>query len=97
MIPTRVVLAISGALIIIAGAGCTGNSSCQRGTQLDRNWGRSYETAKYNQILNPEAEKDSTPVTGLKGQVGERIMEDYVKGPPKKKSSRRGIGVLTVE
>ncbi len=30
-------------------------------TMLDRNWGKSFESAKSNQILNPEAGKD--PVT----------------------------------
>lgn len=49
-------------------------------SQLDRNWGRSFESAKYNQILNPEAEKNLKPVVGLEGRVEEKIMEGYVKG-----------------
>lgn len=86
-----------GSVAIIACYSCSGNLQCQRETQLDRNWGRSYETARYQQIQNPEAEKNVSPVTGLEGRVGEKVMENYVKGESKKKSSRKEIGVLTIK
>ena len=44
---------------------------------LDKNWGRSFESAKYNQILNPGAAKNNKPVTGLDGQAGEINMGAY--------------------
>jgi len=76
-----------GALLILPGKGYAGEYPCQTQTRLDRNWGRSFETAKYLQFLNPDAGKDLRPVTGIEGRVGERIMEGYVKGPSKKKDS----------
>ena len=36
-------------------------------TLLDRNWGRSYETARYMQIVDPGAEQNLDPVLGLDG------------------------------
>ena len=89
--------ALLAALLIIPSVGFAGDSMFQKDTELERNWGRSYEAARYNQIQNPEAEKDLSPVTGLEGQVGERIMKDYVKGPPKKKASSKEFKILTTK
>jgi hypothetical protein len=47
---------------------------------LEKNWGRSYETAKYNQILNPDAGKNLDPVIGLDGQASDYNMEKYKSG-----------------
>jgi hypothetical protein len=44
-------------------------------TKLDKNWGKSFESAKQNQILNPEAGKDSKPVVGMDGQAAEKSIE----------------------
>ena len=79
-----------GSVALIAGCCCAES-------QLDNNWGRSYEAAKYNQIRNPEAEKNSSPVTGLEGQVGERIMKKHIKGEADKKSSRKGFGLIEIK
>ena len=59
---------IAGAIAI---AGCTGP------TMLDQNWARSVETARYNQILNPQAGQNLDPVEGLDGQSAENILEAY--------------------
>lgn len=80
--------------MIIPGVSHAGNMFLERETQLDRNWGRSYETAKYLQILNPDAEKNRCPVAGIEGMVGQRIMEGYIKGETKKKSSSNEMGIL---
>lgn len=50
---------VSGVIFI---GGCAGPS------RLSQNWGRSVETAKYNQTLNPEAGKECRPVEGLDGK-----------------------------
>lgn len=49
----------------------------QKETKLDRNWGKSFESARQNQILNPEAGKDSKPVVGMDGQAAEKIIERH--------------------
>ena len=48
-----------------------------RETSLDRNWGRSHETAKFNQIVNPEADKNLDPVVGLDAAAAESNMKKY--------------------
>ena len=70
-------LFITSVLLIIF-AGCSkGNISLWEETQLDKNWGRSYETAKYNQIINPEAEKKITPIEGLEGNAADNAVQGY--------------------
>jgi len=51
-------------------------SGCAQ-TMLDKNWGKSFESAKSNQIANPEAEKNLNPVVGLDGEAAETNMEKY--------------------
>ena len=49
-------------------------------TQLDKNWGKSFESAKSNQILNPEAGQNLEPVVGLDGQAAESGLGTYRNG-----------------
>lgn len=58
--------------------GC-GTGPFQKGTLLDDNWGRSYETARSQQILNPDAGKNLEPVEGLDGDAALRSLEHYRK------------------
>lgn len=68
---------------------CSGSSDLtQRETLLDKNWGRSYETAKYNQILNPEAGKNLEPVVGLDGVAAENVVNKYDQGFKEKKEAQ---------
>ena len=64
------ILIVSIALLQMS-TGCAGT------TELDRNWGRSFDTAKSSQILNPDAQKNLDPVVGLGGGAAEMIMEAY--------------------
>ena len=58
--------------------GCAGNlPDPKRVDYLDQNWGKSYESAKKNQILNPEAGKSLEPVVGLDGQAAEHGVNKY--------------------
>jgi hypothetical protein len=79
--------------------GCTQNVSEKKSIDslLDRNWGRSFESAKYNQTLNTDAGKIANPVEGLEGPVGERIMEGYMKGGDPKKKPPTEFGVVTIK
>ena len=58
-----------------------------RETMLDKNWGSSFESAKQNQILNPEAGKNLDPVIGLDGKAAKNNMEKYRQGFTKKGKS----------
>ena len=100
MLKKRVFIALT-ALLAIGVFGCAnGNFSNPLGpeeSQLDKNWGRSFEAAKHNQILNPEAEKNLKPVEGLQGPVAERIMDGYTKSGEKKQEPPSEFGVVTIK
>ena len=60
--------------------GCAGNlPQGKRGDILDMNLGKSLETAKNNQILNPDASENLDPVLGLDGQAAEYTVNKYKK------------------
>jgi hypothetical protein len=63
--------------LVIFCFGCSQNTTLHKSTELDDNWGRSYETAKYRQILNPEASKNLDPVVGLDGQAADASVKKY--------------------
>ena len=68
-------------VVLVLSAGLLFFTSCskefQKETKLDRNWGKSFESAKQNQILNPEAGKEPEPVVGMDGQAAEKIIEKH--------------------
>jgi len=66
--------------------GCAGNlPEGKRVDYLEQNWGKSFESAKKNQILNPEAGKTVEPVIGLDGQVAEHNLDNRKKSFEKQK------------
>jgi len=66
--------------------GCAGNMpEGKRVDYLEQNWGKSFESAKKNQILNPEAGKTVEPVIGLDGQVAEHNVDNRKKSFEKQK------------
>jgi len=77
-------------------SGCGRTAPERQESMLDKNWGRSYESAKYNQILNHDAGKSQQPVIGLDGQTAEGVMEKYREHPTKGQTSNAG-SVFTVE
>jgi hypothetical protein len=68
-------------------AGCEHIPSARQDTLLNRNFGRAYETAIHNQILNPDAGKNLEPIEGLDGQYGQRNMDTYRKGKEKEQKN----------
>ncbi len=74
-----IIIGLIAALLIFSG--------CEA-TLLDKNWGKSFESAKSDQILNPEAGQNLNPVVGLDGQAAERTLETYRKGFEQKESEK---------
>ena len=66
-----IIIGLVAALSIFSGCGAT---------KLEKNWGKSFESAKSNQILNPEAGQNLDPVVGLDGQAAESNLGTYRKG-----------------
>ncbi len=54
-------------------------SACSGPTRLEKNFGKSVEQARLNQTLNPEAQKNLEPVTGLDGKAAQKSIERYQK------------------
>jgi hypothetical protein len=78
-----ILLGLVAALSITCG--CGGKTLCVWSeTTLDYYRGRSYETAKYNQIVNLEAGRNLEPVDGLNGQAGAAAVNKYRKSFEKK-------------
>ena len=68
--------------VMIAGlvcmvVGCASSSPIPEDSSLERNWGRSYESALYLQTANPEAGQSQEPITGMNGGASENIIEGY--------------------
>ena len=66
-----IAIGLIAALSVFSGCGAT---------LLDKNWGKSFESAKSNQILNPEAGQNLDPVVGLDGQAAESSLGTYRNG-----------------
>ena len=64
-------------------------------TRLEMDYGTSFKLAKFNQILNPDAEKNLEPVIGLDADPAQKIMDRYYKSfetPPQKPTYSINIG-----
>ena len=59
---------------------CTGsNTFCPGPGRLEMDYGTSYKLAKFNQTLNPDAEKNLQPVTGFDGPAAKNTLDKYQK------------------
>lgn len=86
-----ITLAMLGGVVFFSGCG-----QMQKETLSDKNWGRSYETAKFNQILNPEASKNLKPAVDLDGQAAANDVEKY-RDSFKEKGSRETVNILKLQ
>ena len=55
-------------------------NGCCDATRVAVDFGTSHRLAKFNQIYNPDAEKNLEPVTGMDGSTVEAVREKYHKG-----------------
>ena len=76
MIKKAIALTMACAMLALF-AGCSSSGPVYEETLIDKNWGRSVETAKYNQILNPDAGKNLAPVEGLDGTAADNSVQKY--------------------
>lgn len=58
-------------------SGCRGRGATM--PEAERNFGKSFEAAKQNQTINPEASKNTSPVIGLDGKAAEAAVGKYEK------------------
>ncbi len=80
-------------------AGCAGSNpekmTLTPPSRLEMDYGTSFKLMKFNQIANPDAEKNLEPVTGMDGQAAKATIEKYRKDfekPPEAPVYMFGIG-----
>ena len=74
----NIILIIVLAMFSMALWGCAGDLyKGERADILEMNWGKSIESAKNNQILNPDAGENMDPVVGLDGEVAGHGVNKY--------------------
>jgi hypothetical protein len=92
-----ILIVILGMFSITLWSGCAGNlPQSQREQYLDMNWGKSFESARKNQILNPDAGKTQEPVVGLNGEAAEYGLDKY-KESFKKQAEKTDIRVPLIK
>ncbi|QLA17090.1 hypothetical protein [Desulfolutivibrio sulfoxidireducens] len=83
------------AVVWVAALAC-GLSACndvQRNS--DMHFGESYHQVFSNQVLNPDAGDEGTPVTGLDGKKAANIMARYQNWPSPPKGNKESSGGAT--
>jgi len=55
------------------------STGCVTG-RVEMDYGTSFKLAKFNQTLNPQAEKNLEPVTGEDGRTAEATIDRYRRG-----------------
>lgn len=62
---------IVAAAIVTMAAACTGTP------HLHRHWGKSIETAKQNQTVNPQAGRESAQASDMDGTAADHAIDSY--------------------
>ena len=87
---------ITAIVALVGFAGACGVTPYHRDSTLNKNWGRSYETAKYNQMVNPEPAKKVDPITGLDGVPSGHNTKKY-KDSFKKTEPKTTVNILKLQ
>jgi len=66
-------------------------------TLSQRNWGKSYETAAYNQMLNPEADETLKPVDSLDGQAAKNVHKKYRESFKKEEAQAAPVSLINLK
>jgi hypothetical protein len=83
-------------LIIVGIIAVVGMVSACSGTDTlsQRNWGKSYETAAYNQMLNPDADETLKPVDSLDGQAAKNVHKRYRESFKTKEETQAPVSLI---
>ena len=76
MIRQHLLLIITGLCLFVFGC----STADRQQHMLNKNWGRSFETARQTQIIDTDAGHNQTPVTGLNGETAVVNLEKYTRG-----------------
>ena len=73
----RYLILITFMSIFLLVLSCSGTTPVHEQTLLERNWGRSLESMRYMQMVDPEAGQNLDPVEGLDGNASENNIDKY--------------------
>jgi hypothetical protein len=65
------------AISVLAALGAI--AGCATQSKVERDFGTSLRLAVANQVLDPEAGENLTPVEGMSGDVAQKVYERFVK------------------
>ena len=89
MLKSNMIMIVVLAMFSVSLWGCAGNvPEAQRTDYLNMNYGKSFKSAKNNQILNPDAGNNLEPVVGLNGEAAENGVDKYKKSFEKQAMER---------
>jgi hypothetical protein len=89
-------LLMSGIITMVSFTWSCGITPYHRDSTVNKNWGRSYETANYSQMLNPEAGKNLEPISGLDGVPSDHNVNKYKEGF-KKAEPKEVVNILKLQ
>lgn len=91
------ILAVVSFAMLVGILGCSESGFLiERETLLDHNWGRAYETAKYNQMLNPATSKNLNTVQGLDGNASDHSTTRY-ENSFKESKDKQTVNILKLQ
>ena len=76
---TRCLILIAVICVLAVVLSCSGTKPAPEQSLLERNWGRSFESMRYMQMVDPEAGKNLDPVLGLDGNASNHNVDKYQK------------------
>lgn len=74
---TRCLTLIAMITVMAVVLSCSGTTPASENSLLERNWGKSFESMRYMQMVDPEAERNRDPVLGLDGNASNHNVEKY--------------------
>ena len=77
---TRCLILIAVISVMAVVLSCSGTTPTPKQSLLERNWGRSFESMRYMQMIDPEAGKSLDPMLGLDGNASNHNIDKYQKG-----------------
>jgi hypothetical protein len=96
MMSTRCLMFCGFIAIMFVVFSCSSMPGTPEETLLEKNWGRSYESARYLQMLDPDAGKNLNPVLGLDGNAASHNMDKYHEAF-KEKEPKEIVNVLKLQ
>lgn len=74
----KIIIIIGITIVFPVLSGCS--SMNKRELIVEKNWGRSYETVRFSQIINPDAGESKAEDQGIDGVAGKHNYDKYQKG-----------------